>query len=232
VRNDGEHLCGPTLPQLFAVGPSKRTVGLTTSVLVARCQASYRSICCSSARQVAVLESVVFGRRMPTRRGASACSGCPKRGTDRGINPAIARQFTPRGRKSSAQAASTMVRSRSLVSRYENAENSRTAISRRRRQSPTSSNRAEWQSGAWKEGAPNDTDVNTPTARSSGLARYLEAIDVAETVAQRVANGNSPRVATVTTADNGTLARVGKVMSEKLVFVYTTKIAAKTAKLL
>jgi periplasmic divalent cation tolerance protein len=45
---------------------------------------------------------------------------------------------------------------------------------------------------------------------------------VAKTVAQRVANGNSPRVATVTTADNGTLARVGKVMSEKLVFVYTT----------
>jgi hypothetical protein len=35
-----------------------------------------------------------------------------------------------------------------------------------------------------------------------------------------------------TTPDNGTLARVGKVMSERLVFVYTTKIAAKTAKLL
>jgi hypothetical protein len=31
VRNDGGHLCGPTLPQLFAVGPSKGTVGLTTS---------------------------------------------------------------------------------------------------------------------------------------------------------------------------------------------------------
>jgi hypothetical protein len=31
VRNDGGHLCGPTLPQSFAVGPSKGTVGLTTS---------------------------------------------------------------------------------------------------------------------------------------------------------------------------------------------------------
>jgi hypothetical protein len=28
---DGGHLCGPALPQLFAVGRSKGTVGLTTS---------------------------------------------------------------------------------------------------------------------------------------------------------------------------------------------------------
>jgi hypothetical protein len=54
---------------IVAVGSSKGTVELTARTL----SSIVLQHCCNSARQIVLPESVVFGRRMPIRRRASAC---------------------------------------------------------------------------------------------------------------------------------------------------------------